>query len=331
MTFLWPHLLTTVFLVPIGIVVARRIDRRRGKRALVLTGTAVPHGTRRPRAHVPAAMATVAFVVFAVALARPQASVALPHLEATLMLTFDVSASMAADDVAPSRLEAAKAIARQVVEEKPAGIVVGVVAFSNGGISVQAPTDDSAAVLAAIERLTPTEGTSLGSGILAALDAIALAAQDTPAAYYSGRSPEPSALPAALPPGSDAGTIIVVFSDGENTADPEPVEAAQQAADRGIRLVTVGVGTTEGATLDLDGFSIRSTLEQATLQQMADTTSGWYQSASDLVAARLYDDLSRRLVLRTELQEVSAPVAAVGLLLLIAGASVSVARAGRLP
>lgn len=335
MTFLWPLVLAAVALVPLGVVLVRRIDRRRQSRVTALTGTPSAVSTSRsgrPVDRVAPMLVALALVVLIVAAARPQATVALPRPEGTLMLTFDVSASMGAEDVAPSRLDAAKVVARQIVDLKPAGVVVGVVAFSNAAMSVQAPTDDTAAVLAAIERMAPTDGTSLGSGILATLDAIDRARAETPAEYYSNRTPEPSAAPLAVAPGSDTGTVMVVLSDGENTANRDPLEAAQQVADRGIRMITIGVGTTDGFDLDLDGFTVHSILDEATLEQMAEVTDGWYRAAADGdVAGEVYGELALHLVAREELEELTAPVAALGLLLLVLGVGVSLARAGRLP
>lgn len=335
MTFLWPLLLVAVVLLPLGLVVVRWIERRRGSRVLALTGHpagAPANRVRRPLDRLGSILVVLALIVLAVALARPQASLALPRFEGTLMLTFDVSASMGATDVEPTRLDVAKAVARQIVDQRPAGVVIGVVAFSNGGMSVQLPTEDTASVLAAIERMTPTSGTSLASGILATLDAIDVAAAETPPEYYSNRSADPTATPQAKSPGTDTGTVIVVLSDGENTSDSDPVEAAEVTADRGFRMITIGVGTTEGATLELDGFTIHSALDETTLAQMAETTDGWYRSAeADGVAEDLYDELKPQLIARVEPEEVTAPVAALGFLLLALGASLSLARAGRLP
>ena len=192
------------------------------------------------------------------------------------MLLFDVSGSMAADDVTPSRMEAAKAAARSIVDARPEGVVIGVVAFSDAGLAVQEPTSDQAAVLAAVERMVPSRGTSLGAGILATLAALDKARATTPPDYYSNRSPEPSATPAPVPPGSDASTVIVVLSDGENTERPDPQEAAAAAANRGIRVITLGVGTAEGTTLDLDGFRVQTRLDEGALQAIADRTDGTY-------------------------------------------------------
>ena len=219
------------------------------------------------------------------------------------------------------------------MDRQPAGVVIGVVAFSDAGIAVQPPTADAAKVQAAIDRMVPTRGTSLGSGILASLDAIAKAAAGTPSDYYSNRSPAPSASAEAVAPGSDASTMIVLFSDGENNVRPDPLTVAQAAADRGIRIVTIGVGTAAGATLDLDGFKVQSSLDEAALQQISDTTKGAYYPGADGAAAAtaVYDELARQLVVRSEPLEITALVAAAGLILLIAGGALSLARTGRLP
>jgi Ca-activated chloride channel family protein len=338
MTFLWPPLLLAVLLVPAGVWLAMRLDRRRRGRVADLTGTgvapaAVPAGPRILD-RLPAALAIAGLAILAIALARPQATVALPRLEGTLMLVVDVSGSMAADDVSPNRMEAARVAALDLVARRPDGVVIGVVAFSDAGVAVQPPTSDMAAVEAALARLEPTRGTSLGAGILAAVDAIAKARAETPAEYYSNRSPDPSASPDAAPvePGSDAATLVVVLSDGENNERPDPLEAAAAVADRGIRIVAVGIGTPAGAVLDLDGFRVETRLDEATLQGLADMTAGRYAAATDGdPAAGVYDELARALVIREEPQELTGLIAALGLGLLLAGTAVSLLRGGRLP
>ncbi len=339
MTFLWPPLLLAVLLIPLGILVARRIERGRRGRVAALVG-ASPAGSpaakaraRRPLDRLAPALVVIGMVVLVVALARPQATVALPRLEGTLMLTFDVSASMGATDVTPSRMGEAKAAAKAIVDRQPPGVVIGVVAFSDAGLAVQPPTNDEAKVQAAIDRMIPTRGTSLGGGILASLDAISKAAAGTPSDYYSNLSPAPTASPQAVPPGSDASTIIVLFSDGENTTRPDATTASQAAADRGIRIVTIGVGTAAGATLDLEGFKVQSSLDEPALRQIADTTKGAYYTGSDSAAAAtaVYDELAQQLVVRSEPLEVTALVAGLGLLLIVAGGALSLARTGRLP
>jgi Ca-activated chloride channel family protein len=348
MTFLWPFMLLTVLLVPVGFLASRRISERRRARVSELTGVAVTGGAAvngatsqappagasravgRVLAALPAALVTGAVIVLCVALARPQATVALPRLEGTVMLLFDVSGSMAADDVTPTRMEAAKAAAKAIVEARPDGVVIGVVAFSDAGLAVQEPTSDQAAVEAAIERMAPARGTSLGSGILATLQAIDKARAGTPRTYYSNQTPEPTATPAPVAPGSDASTMIVVLSDGENNERPDPQAAAQVAANRGIRVVTLGVGTAQGTTLDLDGFRVQTKLDEAALQSIADRTDGAYLPVAEATAG-VYDQLARALVVRDENVELTGLVAAIGLALLVGGVAISLARGGRLP
>ena len=336
MTFLWPVALLLLVLVPLGAYVARRLDARRRGRVAALSGTLTPVAGVR-RAHpvldrLGGALVMAGFVLLILALARPQASVAVPRLEGTLMLTFDVSASMAATDVQPSRLEVAKALAKEIVARRPQGVVIGVVAFSNAGMTVQAPTQDTGAVLTSIDRLAPTEGTSLADGIAATIDAIDAAGAPTPADYYSSRSPEPTEAPAAAEPGSDASTLIVLFSDGENTVEQDPAAGARLAAGRGIRLLVMGMGTTEGGTLDLDGFIVETRLDEAMLERLADATAGTYVPPGGAdPAGGVYDDLERRLVARVEEQELTAPVAALGLLLLVAGVTIGLVRTGVVP
>jgi Ca-activated chloride channel family protein len=335
MTFEWPILLIAIGLVPLGVLAARAIDARRRRRVAGLGGlgraAGGPARAGGRTGRVTAILVVIAFVLLAVALGRPAATISLPRVEGTLVLTFDVSASMAANDVAPTRMEVAKAAARTIVERQPPGVVVGVVAFSDAGLAVQTPTADQATVLAAIDRLAPSRGTSLGQGILAALGAIAQAESDTPAGYYSNRSAEPTATPAPVAPGSHDAAAIVVFSDGENNERPDPMSAAQTAADLGIRILTVGVGTAAGTTLDLDGFRVQSALDEAALRQVSDLTAGTYQAADAVDASAIYDQLARHLVVRDEALELTAIVAAAGLVLLLGATVLSLVRTGRLP
>jgi Ca-activated chloride channel family protein len=321
------------------VVAAGWIEQRRRARASALlgaqSGASAAQGARRSRrwrALLPGSLVVIGFVVLVVAIARPQATVALPRPEGTVMITFDVSASMAATDLPPTRMQTAQTIASNIVKQQPPGVVVGLVAFSDAGIAVHAPTSDQADVLAAINRLTPSNGTSVGQGLIATLGAIAKAKADTPSDYYSNRSPDPSSAPAPVPPGSDASTVIVLLSDGENTERPDPIQVAQQAADLGIRVVTIGVASAAGADLNLDGFTVHTQLDAATLQQIADVTAGSYHAADDPDGIdAVYSDLQPRLVVRSEPLEITSLLAALGLALLFTGGVLSLAWGGRLP
>ncbi len=336
MSFIWPPLLAAILLVPLGIALYVAIDRRRRRQAAALgapglTGRGAGRSTGL-RTRIPPVLFVAGFSILAVALARPQAAVSLPRTQGTVILAFDVSASMTATDLKPTRMDAAKAAAKAFVEQQPPGVVIGVVAFSDSGIAVQAPTSDQAAVEAAIERITPSRGTSIGQGIQSALAAIDRAQATTPPGYYSDRSPDPVTTPVPVAPGSNGSTVIVLLSDGENNESPNPASVAQVAANLGIRIDTVGIGSTAGTTLDLNGFSVHTALDEATLQQIATVTDGTYYQASDaegLVA--VYRNLGTNLVFKSEDIEITALLAAAGVLLFVVGGVLSFAWSGRLP
>jgi Ca-activated chloride channel family protein len=284
---------------------------------------------------VPAALFVVGFLVLGVALARPQASVSLPQVEGTVILAFDVSASMSADDLKPTRMDAAKAAAKDFVSHAPAGVVIGIVAFSDAGVAVQVPTSDQVALLASIDRLNPAHGTSLGQGILAALTAVAHAESATPPDYYSNRSPDPNptlAPVAPVAPASHSSAVVVLFTDGENNESPDPIAAAQTAADSGIRIDTVGIGSAAGTTVDLDGFKVHTQLDAATLQQVSQITKGTYYGADQVTALRsIYSDVGSLLVTKSREIEVTGLLAGGAAILFLAGGLLSFAWLGRLP
>jgi Ca-activated chloride channel family protein len=334
-SFIWPTMLLAVLLIPIGVALYRFVGRRRRRRAAGYGNLTVvePVGRRTGlRQRVPGAILLLGLTILAVALARPQGVVGIPRLEGTVILAFDVSGSMAADDFAPTRMEAAKAAAREFVARQPVGIVFGVVAFSDSAFSVQVPTSDDAAVLAAIDRLAPERGTSLGQGILTALNTIALAENGPATDYYTNRPPEPTPTPTPVPEGTYAPAVIVLLSDGENTVNPDPLRAVEAAADRGVRIHTVGIGSAAGVTLDIDGFRVHTRLDEATLQGIADATGGSYygaESQADLDA--VYDELETRLVVKAEATEVTSIFVGAGIAVLLVGALASLLWLGRLP
>jgi Ca-activated chloride channel family protein len=310
--------------------------RRRAVRQFSAQGLVAMAGRARPgsRRYVPPLFFLAGLTILLVALARPQAVVSLPRVEGTLILAFDASASMAATDVEPTRMEAAKAAARAFVERQPPGVLIGVVAFSDGGFQVQSPTNVQDDILAALNRLVPQRGTSLGNGIVAALNVIATQAGYGPVMESAENNDtfDPLApTPTPLPQGTFTPGVVVLFTDGENTADPSPLDAALLAADRGVALYTVGVGSAEGATLDLEGFSVRTYRDDAMLTLLADETGGdYYPAASAADLAAVYADLEKQLVVRPESMEVTSLFAGVGLLVLLTGAMISFLWFGRL-
>src|SRR6478735_6293547 len=269
MSFIWPAVLILLLVIPLGVAVYVMRERRRRARITATLGPlkpAVAPGGGRGRQ------------------IRRR--------------------SMAATDMAPTRMEAAKAAARTFVASQPKSIQIGVVAFSDAGFSVTVPTDDQSAVLAAIDRLGPERGTSIARGILSSMTAIATADRDPEAGYYTNTSPDPNQLPPVVTPGTFAPAAIVLLSDGENNQQPDPIGAARGAADRGIRIFTVGLGTQAGTTLEVEGFRVHSALDASALRQIADITDGTYYAASEPNQLKgIYDDIETRFVIRPEATE----------------------------
>lgn len=335
MSFIWPFMLAALVLLPLGVVLYLWIQQRRrqavaryGTLGLIQTGDGSRLGFRR---HVPAVFFFFGLTTLVFALARPQTVVSLPRVEGTVMLVFDVSGSMAAEDFEPTRMEAAKAAATTFVQQQPATVQIGVVAFSDGGLAVQAPTDDQAAVLAAISRLAPNRGTAIGSGLAAALETIFLA-QSEGDLQYSDLTPQAPATPTPVPAGTFSPAVIVLLSDGENNARPEPLLVAQAAADRGVRIYTIGVGSAAGTELTVNGFTVFTQLNEELLQQMAALTKGEYYNAADTDQLQaIYSGLQPQLVLRDESLEITALLAGFGIAMFLIGGALSLWWFSRLP
>jgi Ca-activated chloride channel family protein len=260
-----------------------------------------------------------------VGLARPQMTVELPRVEGTVILAFDVSNSMSADDFEPSRLEAAKAAARGFVQDQPPTVRIGVVAFGGTGLVLQPPTDDQAAILASIDRLSPQGGTSLGQGIFTSLNAIAGRALS-----IEEVTEEDAADGLRVEEYSSA--VVILLTDGENTDVPDPLEVAQVAAEAGVRVYAIGIGSQEGAVIELEGFNILTQLDEARLEQIADVTNGAYFRAEDQEAlSDIYRTIDLQLTTRGEEMEVTSLTAAASLLFLLLGGGLSLSWFGRVP
>jgi Ca-activated chloride channel family protein len=338
MSFIWPPLLATLLLVPLGLLLYAYLDVRRRRRLAAYGGSGLAQTvTRRPgiRGRFPAVLLILGLSAISLAMARPQAVLSLPRQDGTVILAFDVSASMAATDLQPTRIAAAKAAAKDFVAKQPTSINIGVVAFSDSGIQVQQPTNDQASVISAIDRLTPERGTSVAEGILASLKVIAIAEAGPYANnYYSNASPAsaPTPTPTPVPAGTHAPAAIVLLSDGENNESPDPMAAAQAAANQGVRIYTVGLGSAAGTTVTVNGFQLHTQLDEATLQQISQVTDGTYYNATDAQQLRsIYDNLDTGLVLQPQMTEVTSIFAGAGLLLLIAAALTSLYWLGRMP
>jgi Ca-activated chloride channel family protein len=336
MTFIWPIMLWLLIILPLFVWLYVGLQQRRrklvakyGNLGLVQAPGGLSVGYRR---HVPPLLFLTGLGILIVSLARPQAVVSLPHIQGTVILVFDVSGSMAANDVKPTRIEAAKVTAQKFVDSQPDGVLVGVVAFSDNGLSVQVPTNDKAAVMAAITRLTPARGTSLANGIYAALNTIGTAGKAPDTHYYNNVTPEPTATPTPVPQGVYSPAIIVLISDGENTQNPDPLQAAQAAADRGVRIYSIGIGTTAGADLSIDGFMVHTQLDEGMLQQISQITSGTYYNAqSEQDLDKIYNNIRPQLVVKPEKMEVTSLFAGGSILVLLIGGAFSLRWLNRLP
>jgi Ca-activated chloride channel family protein len=331
MTFAWPWLLSSLLLLPLLVLAYRQLLRRRAARRAELAGlglVALPSGgtaaTRRWR-HVAPAFFLAAFALLLVGLARPQASISQPRREGTVVLAFDISNSMLAKDVQPSRIAAAKAAAKAFVAKQPSQIRLAVVAFGSSGVISQRPTTDRAAVLAAIDRLAPQGGTALGRGLQTSLTAIA-----GKTVRLDSSEDNSSVEPQGDNIGYFGSSAVILLSDGENTTPPDPQDAADLASTAGVKVFPIGLGSPKGTVLKLDGFQIETKLDEPTLQAIAKTTDGEYFRASDAAElAKVYDAIPLSWVVRGRPIELTGLLAAVAGLLLLAGAGLSLARTGR--
>jgi len=335
MSFIWPAMLLFLITVPLLGVVYLILQRRRRRLAESFAGRDYVRGSSLTgngiRRHIPIAFLLAGLTILFTGLARPQTVVNVPKREGIVILAFDSSGSMAADDLKPTRMEAAKAAARDFVKRQPSTIQIGVVAFSESGFAVQPPTSNPEQILASINRLKPERGTSLAAGIAASLNAIAANLGIAPQ-FDPSITPVPSVTPTPFPEDLFKSALIVMLTDGENTAPPDPVAAAQTAADLGVQIYTIGIGSPAGTTLNINGFTVHTQLDEAALQQISDITGGLYynaQTEQDLNA--IYEKITPQFVIKEEKMEVTSVLAGASLFLLMIGGAFSLAWFGRLP
>ena len=327
MSFIWPWVLVSLLVLPLCVFVYLRLQRKRSRDAASLgtmgtvrEWTTALAGRRR---HVPPIIFLIAVALLALASARPQLTLPLPRMEGTVMLALDVSSSMAADDVEPTRMDAAKLVAKDLVDRRPGSAKIGVVAFGESGLLVQSPIDDDEALHATIDRLAPDSGTSLGRGILTALNVV------SPESGFSSGEP---ALVDGAPRGAFAPAIIVLLTDGENTDPPDPIEVAQMAIERGVRVYTVGLGSEDGTTIEIDGFNLFTQLNEPVLQEIALLTEGVYFRIEDIDdLSSVYDQLETEFVVESREVEVTSAFGGVSALLLLVGGTLSLFWFGRMP
>jgi Ca-activated chloride channel family protein len=327
MSFESPWVLAALVVIPAIVAAYVSSVRRRGRRAATLATqglvTTTSSAGARKRRHVPFVFFALALTALVIALARPQTDLTLPRREGTVILAFDVSNSMAADDLDPNRIEAAKTAARAFVEQQPSTIKIGVVAFGDGAVLVQQPTNTSEDVIAAIDRLSVEGGTSVGQGLFAALTAIVgkpIVIDEAALANDLGQ----------VDIGFFGSSTIVLLSDGENNSEPDPLAVAQIASVAGVHIHAIGVGTPEGTVVDIGGFNVATALDRELLTQVAEITDGEYHEATDAASlAEIYKNIDLKFKRVTEHTEVTALFTAGAALLLVIGALLSVLWFGR--
>ena len=344
MNFIWPMMLLWLLAVPALVAAYVYWLRRKKKGAIRYPSLALVKaalGRRdRYRRHVPPALLLLALGTMVVAIARPTAMVTLPSQQQTIMLAIDVSLSMGATDVDPNRLTAAQVAAKSFIEEHPSNARIGIVAFGASASLVQPPTKDKEALLAAIDGFQLQRGTATGSALYVALgtlfpDAgIDVASLAVPGGFWRGTAPErgrkldpgkpePKKVD-PVPPGSYNNAVIILMSDGRRTTGPDPLDAARMAADRGLRVFTVGFGTAAGAMIGFEGWSAYVRLDEETLKAVADITRGEYfyaGTAADLT--KVYQSLNSKLVLERKSMEITSLFAAAAAVLVVAALGLS--------
>jgi Ca-activated chloride channel family protein len=340
MTFIWPEMLWGLIALPLLVLLYVWLQRRRKKTTLRYANLGLVREALGKsvawRRYLPPALLFVAIAALLLAAARPAAVITLPSAQETIVLAMDVSGSMRAADVLPDRMTAAKEAAKAFVAELPRSVRIAVVQFAGTAAVVQAPTLSREDVVAAIERFQLQRGTAIGSGIVLSLatlfpDAgIDLSQITGQRAMPPGPNDKPKPEFTPVPAGSYPSAAIILLTDGQRTTGPDPLEAAKMAADRGVRVYTVGVGTKEGETIGFEGWSMRVRLDEDTLKGIANLTRADYfyaGTAEDL--KKVYQGLSTKLIVEKKETEISALFAALGALLVVLAASLSVWWFGR--
>ncbi len=335
MDLLWPGFLALLGLIPIVILFYIWMLRRRRRFAVRYSSLSLIHaaGPQKSnlRRHLPFALFVLALTSLVLALVRPVTIVPVPAVRTTILLAIDVSRSMCATDIEPNRLEAAKAAALSFVQSQGDTTQIGIVAFAGFAALVQPPTNDQELLEDTIQNLSTARRTAIGSGILEAIDAIA-EIDPSIAPSLDGISPPPT----PVPNGAFAPAIIVVLTDGVSNVGPHPLLAAQQAADRGVRVYTIGFGTDEqlnslpncsnNPAVQGDPFfgsgsfgfgggggNFRRGIDEETLMQVAEMTGAeYYPATSGEELQQVFRNLPIHIITRNEVTEISFVFAMLG-------------------
>jgi Ca-activated chloride channel family protein len=342
MNLLWPWFLLLLSLIPLIIAVYIWMLRRRRKYAVTLSSLslireALPRHSRW-RQHLPFALFLFGLSSLITAMARPVAEVEVPLSRTTIILALDVSRSMCATDVPPNRLTVAQQAALAFVDDQVAGTQIGIVAFAGFAEIIVPPTDDKEMLQEAVRNLTTSLGTAIGSATLKSIDAIA---EINTAVASSGLDLSTAEGETGFQEEVYQPDIIVLLTDGANSQGPLPLDAAQQAADRRVRVYTIGFGTTQpeqmvctqqqlgsdvfggdfgrgfgGGGGGFGGFRRFIVIDEPTLQEVADVTGGsYYRAESADQLHEVFLNLPNQITLQKETLEISVAFAAMGALL----------------
>jgi len=334
MTFQWPEAMVLAFVVPGFLwLYVKRVRHRRA--AAQRHASLYAHSTGLTAAsdiwrHLPLLLFLASLAVLSVALARPHTTMALFAPKGTAVLAVDVSISMKADDAPPTRLARSQAQVRNFVARYADELRIGLVSFAGNVVAEAEPTTDREALFTAIDRLAARPGTALGSGIMTALgmifpeaDIATLAREtDHPTARsggVTGATPRTTGSSSASP----SGAVIILVSDGESALGHAPRDAARLAAALGIRIHTVGVGSTEGRAMRVNGWNMRVQLDEGMLKEIAAVTGGQYFHASKVDWPRIVDSIRPQWPQPPTSTEITALFAAASALLAVAGAGAS--------
>jgi Ca-activated chloride channel homolog len=349
--FIWPSMLWLQAVVPLALLAAWALTRRRrGAGAVHIVGPSLEGGAAagvagvavKPRTRWPAILLLAGIACLLLAVARPKAVVMLPSRTDAIILAVDVSNSMKAADIKPTRLVAAQEAAKAFVDKQPPGVRVGIVSMAATAQLVQVPTDKRDELRTAIDRFETQNGSALGSGIVIALQTLmpdsGIDVQKViggPMAQGTTRDMQRQIEALnfkPVPPGSNGSVAIVLMSDGESNVGPELAVATKLAAERGVRIYTVGIGTKQGVVLKVGDFSMRVRLDEEALKKIAVATrADYFRATSAAELTKIYKDVGAKIAMgRGKLTELTAFVAALGAVLCALGALIGIARSGRI-
>lgn len=339
MKFLWPEFLWLLVLAPLLVAFYVWVLRRKQLGVVRYPSLGLVRPAMAPggvwRRHLPPAVFLLGLLAAILAASRPSALMTLPSHERVIIMAIDVSLSMRAMDVQPSRLAAAKEAAKSFVQELPADVRVGIVSFAGTAALVQAPTRDRDDLVAAIERLQLDRQTAIGSGIIVSLATLFPDDGIDLEPWVLGRRSGPSAIVKVpekkaekkfqpVEPGSNPSKAIILLTDGRRTTGPHPNDAARMAAERGVKVFTVGFGTAAGAQVPIEGYSIYMAFDEEALKAVADLTRAeYFHASSGDELKKVYNTLSSRIVITKEHTEIAMLLAALSAFLLLVAGSLS--------